>query len=97
MTGSCIEENKSRTRGNVRALPQTKTSSNARPRKKRQRVSTQALCHSISVLHVNGFEKKLLESDRQHVDGVRVQRARFGDDFCFGGATEHGQHSSFTA
>src|SRR5678815_3344650 len=91
------EATKSRTLGNVSELPQASTSSNASARRKRQRVSTQALCHSISVLHANGFEENFLESHGQHVDALRIQRARFGDDVGFRGSTEHGQHSPLAA
>ena len=54
--GTSNEARKSRTLGNVIELPQANTSSNARASRKRQRVSTQALCHNISVLHAYGFE-----------------------------------------
>src|SRR5688572_4901279 len=62
-----------------------------------QRVSSQALYQSISVLHRHGLEKDVFQRHRADLDGLGVQRARFGDDSIRTGARQHRQHSPLPA
>src|SRR5688572_25923419 len=58
-----------------------------------QRVSSQALYQSISVLHRHGLEKDVLQRDGRDLDGLGIQRPSFGDDSLRAGARQHRQHS----
>src|SRR5690349_12173005 len=65
--------------------------------RKRERVSSQDLYQSISVLRAYGFEKDLFERHGQNVYGLGLQRACFGDDALLAVAGEHRQHSPLLA
>src|SRR5882724_9616932 len=71
--------------------PKAITVSRQRPIRNRQRVSSQDLYQSMSVLRGDRFEKDLFERNRRDVGGRRIQRARLVEDAFGAGARQHGQ------
>src|SRR5690348_11555484 len=70
------------TLGQSKTTPAAEHISSAKPSRKRQRVSTQDLYQSISILLSNSFQKNLLQRDGDHIHRDRLQRARFFNDFA---------------
>src|SRR5262245_40852746 len=66
----------------------------ASPKKNRNRVSSQVLCQSMSVLHRYGVEKDVLECRRHHFGRDRLPCARFVEHGLRAGAREDAQHPS---
>src|SRR5438477_13161830 len=79
--------------GYCSTVPAAEQSSKPSPIRNRQRVSSQALVQSMSVLRHYAFEKDFLEGYRNDVDRDGIECARFVDDRSRAAARQHREHA----
>src|SRR5579859_473827 len=78
----------------MRTVAPAEHSKSVRPIRNRQRVSSQDLYQSMSVLRVHSLEKDFFQSDWHDVDRPWMERARFLENRIDAGARKDGEHAA---